>query len=154
MADLLAGGLGRYRALHLATHARVYEGAEGHSTIRLAGAGDAPLTIDEIMACALSADVVYLSSCEGARRHRSAGRGVVSFAEAFLAAGAARVVASSILVEDDAGRALAEAFYRRWPAETSRAAALRAALREVRGQSRWSHPFYWGFVSVYARPAS
>lgn len=155
LADLLDGELKACRALHIATHSRIYEGADGRSTIRMAGTGEAPLTVDEIMDANLRADLVYLSSCDGGRSHRSAGRGVASFAGAFLSAGARGVVASSVLVDDAAGRAMAEAFYRHWPAQTNRAAALRSALLEVReGDPRWSHPFYWGFTGLYVRPAN
>lgn len=152
--DLRRGGAAGYRAIHIATHTRVYEGLEGRSTIHVAGFEDAvPLTIPEIPSLGADAELVYLSSCEGARRHRSTGHGVTSFAEAFVEGGAGAVVASSVLVDDEASSAAAAAFYRHWLGGKSRAAALRAALLEVRdADPRWGHPFYWAFTNLY-RPA-
>ena len=155
LAGLLAGGLKGYRAIHISSHARVYEGADGHSAIHVAGDGALPLTIGQIVASHTDAELIYLSSCEGARRHRSAGRGVLSFADAFLAAGAGGVVATSVLVDDDAGRALAEAYYHHWLGGKERAAALRAALLELKElDPRWGHPFYWAFTNLYTRPTA
>ncbi len=150
-AELRTGGSAGYKAIHIASHTRVYEGADGRSTIHMAGlATDTPLTVQGIPELQADAELIYLSSCEGGRRHRSAGRGVTSFAEAFLSAGAGSVVASSILVDDQAAAALAAAFYRHWLTGKQRAAALRAALLEVRNADpKWEHPFYWAFTNLY-----
>lgn len=149
--DLRGGRAAGYRAIHIATHTRVYEGLDGRSSIHMAGTdSEVPLTLDEVSNLGADADLLYLSSCEGARRHRAAGQGTTSFAEAFLAGGAGSVVASSVLVDDVAASVLAQAFYRHWLEGKERAAALRAALLEVRdADPRWKHPFYWAFTCLY-----
>ena len=56
-----------------------------------------------------------------------------------------------MLVDDEAGRAVAEAFYRHWLGGEEPAAALRAALLETKEvDPRWAHPFYWAFYQVIA----
>jgi tetratricopeptide (TPR) repeat protein len=155
LAGLLPDGLAGYRAIHFSSHAQVYEGAAGHATIHVAGDQGLPLTVGQIMSATTDAELVYLSNCDGARRHRSAGRGVLSFADAFLAAGAEGVIATSVRVDDDASRVLAEGFYRHWLSGMERAAALRAALLELKERKpRWSHPFYWAFTNFYTRPSA
>lgn len=147
-ADPLGRDLARYRALHIATHTTVSSGRDGISAIRLAGRPDSsPWTVAEVGELDLGAELVYLSSCEGARQGAA---GVGSFAGAFLTAGAQAVLASNLLVEDVAGRKLAEGFYRHWLGGKSRAAALRAAQLELRSESsRFAHPFYWSFFQLY-----
>jgi len=155
LGELLPDGLRGYRVVHISSHARVYEGLDGHAAIHVAGSLGRPLTIDRIITAGTDADLVYLSSCEGARQHRSPARGVLSFADAFLAAGAGAVVATSVLMDDVAGRALAENFYRHWQTGKAGAVALRAALLDLRSTDpRWDHPFYWGFANLYTKPAS
>ncbi len=153
--QLLDRGLRGFRAVHISTHADVYQGPEGETTVRLGGQQGVPLTLDRIAADRLDAQLVFLSNCEGARRYRNRGQGVDSLAEAFLEAGAGRVIASSLAVEDASARTLAESFYRRWLAGVGTAAALRAAVRELRDHDPdRAHPFYWGFIGLYERPTS
>ena len=150
VAELLRGGTEGRRAIHISSHAKVYEGRAGRSAIHLAGAGSVPLTPSELTSGTIAADLVYLSSCEGARRFHDPGYGVVSFAGAFLTAGADGVVASSVLVEDAVARATAAAFYRAWLAGESTPSALRTALLTVRrADPRWQHPFYWAYFGLY-----
>ena len=143
--------LGSYQAIHIATHTTVSQGRDGQSAIRLAGNETAaPLTIPEVRELRLHADLVFLSSCEGALQGAS---GVGSFAEAFLHAGAEAVLASSLLVDDAAGRALAEGFYRHWLGGKNRAASLQAAQLELGSiDERWKHPFYWSSFQLYRQP--
>ncbi len=138
--------LSRYGVVHVATHAVAYQGLPGRSTLRLAAPGGGrPLTLQGVADLDLDAELIYLSSCEADRRLSAAGSGLDSFARAFLAAGARAVVASTQRVDDEAAATLAAAFYRHWLAGASRAAALRAAQLEVRGDagSRWHHPHFW-----------
>ena len=150
LRQLLAGGLAGWRAIHISSHTSVYEGVDGSSAIHLAGTNGV-LTLPELAAARVGADLVFLSSCEGGRRHQAAGQGVTSFAQAFQQAGARSVIASLVLVEDEAAVQVARAFYRGWQGGMERAAALRAALLELREKDpRWSHPFYWGYYQLYA----
>lgn len=147
--NIAAGELSRYRVIHLATHAVVHQGLPGRSTLRLAAVdGSDPLTIPAIAELELNADLIYLSCCEAARRVAGSG-GLVSFARAFLRAGARTVIAPTIRVDDEATRYVADSFYRHWLAGKSKAASLRAALREIRSaDSDWRHPYYWAFYRL------
>ena len=145
----LREGLTGYQAIHISSHAQVYEGMGGQSAIHLAGSRGA-LTLPEVAGGTVDAQLVYLSSCQGGRRHRAAGHGVTSFAQAFLEAGAMSVVASRVLVEDEAARLMAESFYRNWRQGQNRAAALRTALLELSGAGdRWSHPYHWAYYQLH-----
>lgn len=145
--------LAGYDVIHISSHTRIYEGAGGHSALHVAG-GREPLTVPELADAKLRAGLVYLSSCDGGRRHRSAGLGVGSFAEAFRSAGAEQVIAAGVPVDDEAARAVAESFYRYWLDGKSRAEALRSALLEMSATgSPWAHPFYWSYYQLYRSAA-
>ena len=59
------------------------------------------------------------------------------------------MLASPIRVDDEAGAALAESFYRHWLQGTEKAEALRAAQLDLRlNHPRWSHPYYWAFYRL------
>ena len=76
-------------------------------------------------------------------------QGVPSLSNAFLHAGARRVVSALWKVDDAATSALMIEFYRQLfsAAKPSPAHALRLAQRHVASQPRWQDPFYWaGFV--------
>ena len=142
-SDTLVSLLARSDVIHVASHLVLSQGLPSRGTLRLPGPGGGkPLTVAEAARLPLRADLVYLSCCEAAGG--AGGRGVTDFADAFLAAGARTVVASSRMVDDAAAARVAEAFYRHWLAGKGRAAALRSALLELRGgDPRWRHPFYW-----------
>ena len=74
----------------------------------------------------------------------------MGLARGFLAAGAARVVASLWAVEDRATAELMGRFYRELLAGgRPPAAALRAAQLDLRRHLRWRDPYHWaGFVLV------
>jgi CHAT domain-containing protein len=125
--------------------------AGGAPVLRLAGAEDAVLiTTEEIRNLHLTADLVYLSCCEGSRVRWDRGTGLDSLARAFLQAGARSVVASSCVVDDAAARRLALAYYAARASTDDPIDALRQARIRVRDDSdRWSHPFYWAFYQQH-----
>src|SRR5947209_12079205 len=102
-------------------------------------------------------ELAVLSACTtnvGPQRPLEAG---VTLASGFLAAGARRVVASHWSVDDRSTAELMEAFFKevtgaaRQGKQVSYPQALQQARRQVRGQARWSAPFYWApFVLVGA----
>ena len=141
--------LGSFTAIHLATHAEVYQGLPGRSTLRLAdrdGDGEA-MTLPAVAELPLAADLVYLSCCEAARPLVDA-EGMVDFARAFLTAGARTVVAASQPIADEAAQHIALEFYAAWLRGNHPAGSLRAAQRALRADPRWSHPFYWSAFRV------
>ena len=159
-ADLLLGeqaswpalrnlDLTSYGAVHLASHARIHRGLPEQSYLVLSGArGEQQLTARTVADLQLTADLVYLSSCETAAA--ADGRAVGDFVQAFIQAGAGAVIASSLAVDDDASRFLAERVYRHWLDGATLAEALQAGQRDLmRANPRWAHTFYWAFYTLY-----
>ncbi|MCP4292383.1 MAG: CHAT domain-containing protein [bacterium] len=135
--------------LHIASHARVKEGWSAESYLLLANdSNEEALTAANIRQMNWPRELVYLSSCEAGRSHRS-GRGLMGLAGAFLESGVRTVISSTAKVDDRAGLYLAERFYHHWGIlETgqrqNKAAALRAAqLDMIKKNQDFSHPFYW-----------
>jgi len=135
----------RWRAVHLACHAFADPDRPALSSVALSPAGDDDglLTAHEVLRSPLRADLVVLSGCDTGRGMAIRAEGHLGLARAFLLAGAPRVIASLWRVDDDATRALMEAFYARWKDGTSTAEALRDARARVRAEPRWAHPRYW-----------
>jgi CHAT domain-containing protein/Tfp pilus assembly protein PilF len=134
---------GRWRAVHLACHARVDPEHPRLSALLLAD-GE-PFDVDRLQGRRLPADLVVLSACETARGRVLVGEGPLGFVRALLAAGAARVVASTWKVDDESTRDLMTAFHEAWlRGGTSAAAALRAAkLARLKAGGPEAHPARW-----------
>ena len=66
----------------------------------------------------------------------------MGFTQAFMLAGAPRVIVSLWKVDDDATRALMTKFYEVWQSQPA-ARALQEAQEFVRSQEKWRHPSYW-----------
>ncbi len=149
-SGLSSSDLGTYGVVHLASHAQVYQGLPQRSTLRLSSAtGAAPVTVTAVSNLKLDAELVYLSSCNAARRLSATGSGVSGFAEAFLTAGARTVIASTHWVDDETSAFMAEKFYAHWLAGKSKAEALRAAQQDLRAaRVDWNHPAYWAFFRL------
>lgn len=99
-------------------------------------------------------ELAVLSACE-TNIGAPSGTGVFSLSRAFLAAGAATVVASQWLVHDEAtAEMIGEFFAQLWRSGRvpSKAAALLDARKALRFSERWHHPYYWaGFVLIGSR---
>jgi CHAT domain-containing protein/tetratricopeptide (TPR) repeat protein len=122
-----SGELGRYRLIHLATHAWVNPERPEESTLFLSRVDlpdpleaaekgeriyDSRLTVKEILQeWKLNADLVTLSGCQTALGQRVSGEGYVGFAHAFLQAGARSLLVSLWPVEDQATSLLMQRFY-------------------------------------------
>lgn len=143
-----------FDVIHLATHAVVYPGRPQRSTLRLSsGADGEPVTPGAVAALDLDAQLVFLSCCNAARRLSTTGGGASDFGEAFRAAGARTVIASTLWVDDEASEHLAQAFYRNWAAGMGKAEALRASLLQLReAREEWKHPAYWAFYRLSGDP--
>jgi CHAT domain-containing protein len=98
-------------------------------------ADDGRLTADEVYGLRLDADLVVLSGCRTALGPID-GEGAMGYTRAFLAAGAASVVATLWDVPDRTTYDVMRAFYARWTAGRGPASSLRAAqlsvLRDLR----------------------
>jgi len=98
--------------LHVAAHAVVDGTHPDYSGIVLAGEnGGDMLTVGELRALALDADLVSLSGCETAGGYIATGDGAFGLTRAFLLAGARSVVSSWWEVEDRAARRFMELYY-------------------------------------------
>ena len=122
-----SGELGRYRLIHLATHAGVNPELPEASCLFLSRVDlpdpleaaekgdriyDGLLTVKEILQeWKLDADLVTLSGCQTALGQRVAGEGYIGFAHAFLQAGARSLLVSLWPVEDRATSLLMQRFY-------------------------------------------
>lgn len=152
---ILSGELASVRLLHFAVHGRPSLDLPELSSLefsRFRRDGrpmDGTLHAYEIARLRLRADLAVLSACESAQGARIAGEGLVGLAHAFLAAGAARVVASHWPVEDQATAELMARFYdgllRR---RLSPSRALQQAQLSIAADPRWRRPYYWAGFSV------
>lgn len=146
--------LHRYGVLHFATHAVTFPKQPELSAIVLSLQDKDGQPVDgfvrlyDITRLRLPAPLVVLSACDTAVGRRLEGEGPLGISRAFLAAGAAGVVATLWAVDDAATAELMAEFYRGlFRQRLTPAAALRQAQRAVQAQARWAHPYYWaGFV--------
>jgi CHAT domain-containing protein/tetratricopeptide (TPR) repeat protein len=155
-ARVLSGALARSRLVHFATHGVLDLSTPEKSGLVLARRdalgrpADGFLSLADVYALELSADLVTLSACETALGSAQRGEGLIGLARGFLHAGARAVVASLWKVNDQATARLMEAFYEGLLVKKQPAAvALRAAQRTVAATERYRAPYYWaGFVLV------
>jgi CHAT domain-containing protein len=120
------------------------------------GTNDGFLELREIQLLPLQGcELAVLSACEtnvGPDRRREAG---TTLAQAFLIAGAKRVVCSHWNVEDESTATMVGAFFERIAAALDHqetvnyAAAIHDAKKKLRDSSEWSDPYRWApFVLI------
>ena len=134
-------------ALHLACHGMFRSDNPMFSSLKL---HDGWMTAADVLHLDLSDALVTLSACESARNEVYAGDELIGLTRAFLGAGAATLVASLWLVQDETTPELMETWYERLSAGVGRAAALREAQLALK--SKYPHPYYWApFVLIGRR---
>ena len=133
--------------MHLACHGMFRADNPMFSSLKL---HDGWLMAADVVRIDLKGALVTLSACESARSEVVAGDELIGLARAFLGAGAATLVASLWLAQDDTTALLMDKWYEHLRDGTRRAAALRSAqlaLKEKR-----PHPYYWApFVLIGQR---
>lgn len=136
--------------LHFACHGALEEGPGREPALVLALTGnEAPydgfLTLSEIAARRIEAELVVLSACNSGRSAASRPpSGVSSLSRAFLLAGARNVVVSLWPVSDQATARLMVEFYKRMRREgLEPSSALRAASIALRDDLGMSSPAHW-----------
>lgn len=153
--ELVTGGrLRKYRILHFATHGTLRTDWPEFSALALSQfyrdgrPRDGFLRAQEIADLDLPADLVVLSACETALGKELRGEGLVGLPQAFMSAGAQRVLVSLWKVGDRSTAELMAHFYRGLLVEKlSPAAALRAAQRAMWRNPQWRPPCFWaGFI--------
>ena len=149
-AGLLGSGIERYRMLHFATHALVDDERPELTGLALSRFDEQGriqpgfLRLHEIQRLQLAADLVTLSACETALGKPVDGEGLVGLVHGFMHSGTDRVVASLWSVQDLATSELMERFYRAMLMDGRRpAAALRQAQITLRGDRRFTAPYFW-----------
>jgi CHAT domain-containing protein len=137
------------QVLHLACHGLFRADNPMFSSLRLHSGW---LTASGVARHRLPNSLVALSACESGRGRVAAGDEVLGLPRAFLGAGAASVLVSLWLVQDETTARLMTDWYQRWLAPAARrgaanaqemrpAAALRAAQQFLRAEQ--SHPYFW-----------
>jgi CHAT domain-containing protein len=134
---VLSGELASYQIVHFATHAEVDTQHPELSRLVLSLIDEEGRPREgfvyghEVFDLRLPAELVVLSGCETGMGQEIRGEGLVGLPQAFLYAGAARVVVSLWKVQDRSTARLFESFYRRLLEERETpSAALRGAQME------------------------
>ncbi len=137
MAALRAKAAGR-GVLHLACHGSFRSDNPMFSSLKL---GDGWLTAADALDLDLEDALVTLSACESGRNEVFAGDELIGLTRGFLGAGAATLVASLWLVQDETTAELMEKWYEHLRNGVGRATALRNAQLALK--DRCPHPYYW-----------
>jgi CHAT domain len=127
--------------LHLACHARFRRDNPRFSALQLA---DAPLGVDLVESLDLGPILVVVSACETGLAE---GDEAVGLVRAFLAAGAARVLASLWAVDDAVTARFMAHFYQSLRAGGDCALALAQAQRAI--AATHPHPHFWGAFALH-----
>ncbi|HLA10191.1 MAG TPA: CHAT domain-containing protein, partial [Pyrinomonadaceae bacterium] len=142
--------LSRYRYVHFATHGYIDSERPDLSALVLSlvdqqgNAQDGFLRAHEIYNLNLPAELVVLSACQTGLGKEIKGEGLVGLTQAFMYAGARRVVVSLWNVNDKATAELMRRFYRGMLKQgLTPAAALRQAQGEMAQDPQWQAPYYW-----------
>lgn len=133
--------------LHMACHGLFRADNPLYSALQL---GDGWLTAADILGLDLAGALVVLSACESGRGAIIGGDEVIGLARSFLGAGAATLVVSLWLVQDEAAAELMADWYRRMADGRGRAAALREAQLALRASR--PHPYYWAPFTLIGHP--
>jgi CHAT domain-containing protein/tetratricopeptide (TPR) repeat protein len=136
--------LGRYRVIHLATHALVDEASLANTALALSpgGSDDGFVSPADLAGLRLDADLVVLSACRTAGGVTVAGEGVQGLTTPLLAAGARAVVATEWRIGDRSTVRLVDDLYaglaRGEPVADALRAAKLAALKRGAPAGEWA----------------
>jgi len=126
-----------YDIVHFATHAELHEDDPLSSAVLLASAQkeDGRLTVKEIFALDLAADLVVLSGCETGLGKLSRGDEIAGLTRALIYAGTPSVVASLWKVGDSSTAVLMGSFYKNLRTMSKAEALRQAQLAFIRGEA-------------------
>jgi CHAT domain-containing protein len=135
------------RLLHIACHGLFRADNPMFSALKL---HDGWFMASDAMQLDLMGALVTLSACESGRSRVMIGDEMIGLIRAFLGAGAATLVVSQWLVQDEATALLMATWYEQLKTSKDKAAALRAA--QLATKAHYSHPYYWApFILVGQR---
>lgn len=133
--------------LHLACHGLFRHDNPMFSSLKL---HDGWLTAADILGLDLEGTLVVLSACESGRSRVFEGEELIGLTRAFLGAGAATLVSSLWVVQDETTAELMRRCYEGLRAGSGPAEALREAQLALKEE--YPHPYYWApFVLVGKR---
>ncbi|MEJ7849414.1 MAG: CHAT domain-containing protein [Pyrinomonadaceae bacterium] len=134
----------KFDILHLACHGQFRPENPMFSSLHLA---DGWVTVQDMQAQRLCAEIVTLSACETGMNSIFAGEELLGLARGFLSAGAGSMLLSLWKVNDEAAVSLMKSFYENLHRGGSPAASLRIAQTEF--IRRLAHPYLWApFVFI------
>lgn len=152
--NLRNASLKDYRYLHFATHADLPGKVQGIKEpfmilgqVENRGADDGFLTLSEVLALKLDADMVVLSACSTGKGKMMEGEGVANFSRAFQHAGTKSVVVSLWEVASGPAVEYMRSFYGHLKAGKNRAEALRLSRNELK--AKYPNPFYWAVFILH-----
>jgi CHAT domain-containing protein len=154
----LAAGLGRYRFIHIATHAVADAEVPQASALILSRFDAQSRQIDgnvlaaDFMPLQLSAQTVVLSACDTALGKNIAGEGLIGLRYVVLARGAESVVSSLWPIADQVTAQVMSRFYPLLLNGTRVEAALGSAMRTMI-QGNFSDPAWWSAFALTVRGA-
>lgn len=128
--------------LHIASHGEFNPKAPLQSRLLLVGdaKNDGNLTVSELYDMKINADLVTLSACQTGLGDIQSGDDVIGLTRGFMFAGAANIIASLWVVDDEATARLMTDLYNNLRHEDKQQ-SLRDAQRDVR--QHYPHPYYW-----------
>ena len=144
---------GEYDVLHLSVHGKFKESEPLLSYLKLArgGADDGELTAAEMFGLPLAhSRLVVLSACETGKDRATHANELLGMQRALLYAGASTLVLSYWPVDSDATAAFMQAFHRA-AQSTAPPAAAREALKAVKANPAYAHPYHWAAFMVVGR---
>ncbi len=146
---VISGQLEGYQTLHFATHGRLGNTGRPALVLSMWGRDGKPingfLEDADIYALDLPADLVVLSACDTGLGESIPGEGLVGLSQAFLGAGATRVMISLWPVYDlETSQLMVNFYHEYYSSGLSPSEALRKAQIAMWNAPDRNTPFYWG----------
>lgn len=139
------------RVIHLACHGIFSLDEPMSSGLQLA---DRWMTVRDVYAMRLSAELITLSGCDTGRTRVTNGDELLGLVRGFFAAGAQSMLVSLWSVNDESAAELMDCFYRCWPNTNGQQITKRHALRSamLRMIESRPHPIHWAAFQLVGRP--
>ena len=144
---------GEYDILHLSVHGNFSESEPLLSYVKLGrgGTDDGELTAAEMFGLPLTRSrLVVLSACETGKARVTHANELLGMQRALLYAGASTLVLSYWPVDSAATAAYMQAFHRA-ALKSAPPAAARAALKAVKANPAYAHPYHWAAFMLVGR---
>jgi CHAT domain-containing protein/tetratricopeptide (TPR) repeat protein len=145
----------QYRILHLSTHGKANDKAGDFSCLVFNGKngkGFEYFYTKDLYALQLNAELVVLSACETNIGELKEGEGIISLARGFSYAGAASIITTLWVVDDEISKKLMVDFYAAILNHKNKAEALHQVKKsyfQKQKLNRKAHPYYWAsFIPI------